>query len=533
MKKSLLLIIVILFCSQLNAQIVNIPDPVFKARLLSRHPSIDQNHDGEIQESEAQSYSGTIDVSRMGPIVEYFGNPITNLTGIEAFTSITSLDCSFNAIQSINLQFNTSLDSLNVFNNHLFTLDLSYNTELMFLVCSYNQYLECLNVKNGTNSNFDIFHALHCNLLNCIQVDDSLWSEENWQNVDPQAYFSMNCPELDTNTEANCLTEIITLSNKNTPQPNNRYYYDEVITFPNLIDTIGENMTWDYSHLQVKVDSTERYYTKDTSYNSFPDTCFSSYPSNYDTTLLRTKGAIYRLTEDIFKLAFKQQRVYCAQEYWCDIKGCVGEVNLTQMVFPFTYNDVIHEEWECGYGEGDNTVKAVNYGTLILPDTVYCNTLLLYKTLEENPKNSNGGHLTTYRYETGRYEWYTESSEVPVFYVEKYNKYSYYYMDGVSNVGSHLKSYIYTGKTDYTGIESIEAEKNIKLYPNPTDNIVWFESESKLQVNKVLLVNIQGQMVKNINRPKDLIDISDLQSGLYLAKFYTNQGVVTKRVIKQ
>lgn len=79
------------FICTTNAQIVNIPDPNFKAKLISN--GVDTNTDGEIQESEALSVTGL-----------YLDNAnINSLEGIQSFTNVTSLWCSYNPLTEINL----------------------------------------------------------------------------------------------------------------------------------------------------------------------------------------------------------------------------------------------------------------------------------------------------------------------------------------------------------------------------------------------------------------------------------------------
>ena len=77
----------IVFITGANAQNVNIPDANFKAALVN-NSSINTNMDTEIQISEASAFNGTIDCSYMN---------ISNLTGIEAFVSLTNLLCYTNA----------------------------------------------------------------------------------------------------------------------------------------------------------------------------------------------------------------------------------------------------------------------------------------------------------------------------------------------------------------------------------------------------------------------------------------------------
>jgi Leucine-rich repeat (LRR) protein len=121
-------------------QNVNIPDANFKAYLVGE-PSINTNGDTEIQVSEAAAFTGTIGCSSMN---------ISNLTGIEAFTALTDLSCGWNQLTSLNVSQNTALTELDCsFNFELTSLDVSANTDLTYLECGVNQ-LTSLNVSQNT-----------------------------------------------------------------------------------------------------------------------------------------------------------------------------------------------------------------------------------------------------------------------------------------------------------------------------------------------------------------------------------------------
>jgi hypothetical protein len=203
--KRLLLILVfktfILTCTY--AQIVNIPDANFKAALVG-NTLINTNSDTEIQTSEAVAYTGLINVATVG---------ISDMTGIEAFTSITGLDCEGNTINALNLSFNTKLTSLNCLENNISALNLSSNTSLTIIYCNQNSltalnlsalanlsvlncslnYLTSLNVKNGNNTNITSFNAT-VNSLSCIEVDNVAYSTANWSSsIDAGATFNTSC----------------------------------------------------------------------------------------------------------------------------------------------------------------------------------------------------------------------------------------------------------------------------------------------------------------------------------------------------
>lgn len=189
--------------NQLNAQIVNIPDANFKAILVA-DLGINTNADTEIQISEANAYTGNIDAS---------GMIVSNLTGIEEFTSLTSLDVAWNSLTTLDLTANVGLTYVDCANNMITNLDVSNLPNLSILYCGWNS-LTCLdlstdtaltvvsapynnftsfNIKNGHNTSIATFGTLSNPGLTCIQVDNASYSTTNWLAVDPGANFSTSC----------------------------------------------------------------------------------------------------------------------------------------------------------------------------------------------------------------------------------------------------------------------------------------------------------------------------------------------------
>jgi Leucine-rich repeat (LRR) protein len=161
---------------------VTIPNANFKSVLLE-NTAINTNLDTEIQCSEAAAYTGGLDVRN---------KTISDLTGIEAFTALTSLDCSQNQLTSLDVSKNTALTYLGCSNNLLTSLDVSKNTSLMASDCS-NNLLMSLNVKNGYNTTINNFNATNNPGLTCIQVDNATWSTTNWSNKDVTASYNTIC----------------------------------------------------------------------------------------------------------------------------------------------------------------------------------------------------------------------------------------------------------------------------------------------------------------------------------------------------
>ena len=131
MKKYVVAIVFIVSISSV-AQNVNIPDANFKAKLIQL--GVDTNSDGDIQVSEAQVVTDlTIPVSN-----------ILDLTGIQSFTNLNYLNCSYQSngfgpgLSSLNLNGLSSLTYLDCSNNSIANLDVSFLTNLSILKCNYN-----------------------------------------------------------------------------------------------------------------------------------------------------------------------------------------------------------------------------------------------------------------------------------------------------------------------------------------------------------------------------------------------------------
>ena len=185
MKKLLLILLCLPFIG--FGQNVYVPDANFKAYLVGE-PSINTNGDSEIQLIEANTFNGQIECSFLN---------IADLTGIEAFSSLTGLNCRGNQIPIIDVSNNTSLTLFDCSYNQLTDIDISSNPNIDTFICNSNFQLISLDIKNSNNINMTYVIISQNPNLSCINVDDTTWSNFNWTvsngNIDPQHYFSNNC----------------------------------------------------------------------------------------------------------------------------------------------------------------------------------------------------------------------------------------------------------------------------------------------------------------------------------------------------
>ena len=105
---------------------VNIPDNNFLNLLINK--GFDLNGDGTIDEKEAAMIH-SLDVSE---------DSISDLSGIEYFVSLDSLNCNSNNLTSLNISNNTSLKYLDCSYNEIAELDVLNNIQLVYLNCSGN-----------------------------------------------------------------------------------------------------------------------------------------------------------------------------------------------------------------------------------------------------------------------------------------------------------------------------------------------------------------------------------------------------------
>ncbi|HSD14284.1 MAG TPA: T9SS type A sorting domain-containing protein [Flavobacterium sp.] len=193
MRNIYFLLAVLCLYPSVNAQIINIPDANFKAKLLSASPSvhvaalnltgsyvkIDTNDDGEIQVSEAA-------VIRMLVLNNTVATPdsqkITDLTGITSFTNLNSLSCDYNLLTSLDV----SAMPLNV------------------LFCQYNQ-LSQISLPAGLMNYLYVSHnqLTQLSLPNFVINFDCSYNQLNRLDL-------ANCPALDIiRCNNNQLTELL------------------------------------------------------------------------------------------------------------------------------------------------------------------------------------------------------------------------------------------------------------------------------------------------------------------------------------
>jgi len=73
----------------------------------------------------------------------------------------------------------------------------------------------------------------------------------------------------------------------------------------------------------------------------------------------------------------------------------------------------------------------------------------------------------------------------------------------------------------------------VSIYPNPAKDYIQINTNN-LNIETCEIVDINGKTIRHqtINTSKFKIKVADLPKGIYLLKFNTNNGIITKRIVK-
>ncbi|MBP2615653.1 T9SS type A sorting domain-containing protein [Chryseobacterium jejuense] len=227
MKKLYLIIFVMIF-TVFRAQIVNIPDPNFKAKLLAAdvtnsiastdsgnlNMKIDVNNNGEIEVSEALA------VGRL----RLYGGDISDLTGIAAFANLAVLDIAGNTLTSLDLSSNIELSDLSIQGIiPLSTLNLTNcshirrfscdNTAITSLDLQNKVDLKYLYISNAPLTNINITGST--NIIELSIENTKLTSFDGSNLSDVFVFYVRNNPLLSSINFANSNIQIIDVSKNN------------------------------------------------------------------------------------------------------------------------------------------------------------------------------------------------------------------------------------------------------------------------------------------------------------------------------
>jgi Leucine-rich repeat (LRR) protein len=536
MKKNLLLTLsTIAFGYASFAQIVNIPDANFKAYLLA-NTWINTNGDTEIQVSEAAAYNSQMNCS------ELF---ISDLTGIEAFTSMTSLLCNDNLLTSLDVSNNTSLVWLDCrFNqltslqnlpnslvelycsdNQITSLDLSSYPNLNLLSC-FNNQLTSLNVANGNNTNFNYnFWANNNPSLTCIQVDDAYWSSTKWYWIDAQTEFSNDCNSgfgcTVTIPDAIFKAYLVGNTDINT-NGDSEIQCSEATSFNGTISCNGLSIS-DLKGIEAFTSLTtlscfgNQLTSLDLSYN------YALYDLNCSSNQISTINLCPNSTLGYIRCANNFLSSIDTSPYTNLISLMISGNNINSLDLT-THPSLIN--LECHWNNLSSLDLSNNSNLVALR----CNNNLNIISLDL----SNNTNLTTIQ---------CQDNMISELNVANGNNTAILTFNATGNPATCIQvdDAVYS-TTNWTNIDATASfsencassineneQLNISLYPNPASSILTIQSDEV--INQIQIFNLLGELIQT--EKQSTFSIEQLPSGIYVLQIQTENGQSNQRFVKE
>lgn len=91
-----------------------------------------------------------------------------------------------------------------------------------------------------------------------------------------------------------------------------------------------------------------------------------------------------------------------------------------------------------------------------------------------------------------------------------------------------LSLYLQGTKTAIVGLDEVFSN-SLKIYPNPSDNVVYLNSQN--EIKEVTILDASGKIIGK--HKQSTIDISQIQAGIYFLEIEFSEGIiVTKKIVK-
>ena len=488
---------------------------------------------------------------------------IIDLTGIEDFTALeeltcsinglTSLDvsqntaltilyCNFNNLTSLNLSQNTLLETLYCYSNQLTSLNLSQNTTLTTVSC-YNNQLTDLNVKNGNNTAIGIFNSNNNPNLTCINVDDVTYSTTNWTNIDAQTSFSAFCNTPQTYVPDNNFEQALIDLGYDTTLDD--YVSTANINAISILDVGSKNIS-DLTGIEAFTALTDLdcRFNQLTSLNITQNTALTVLNCSFNqiTSLnVAQNTALTGLICSANSLSSLSVNANTALEYLYFNNNQITNIDVTQNIalnflkcennqiasLDISQNIAI-ESLFCF----NNLLTALDLSTNLGLRNLYCstnqitsldlslNTLMGIIDCSDNALTSlnikNGNNTNFFSFNT------LNNTNLSCIEVDD----ATYATANLTNIDSQTS---FSENCGTLSVNDFDLESATFVYPNPTSKILNINSQ--LTLKKLELYTLIGKKIFETNNDK--INMSLLQNGVYLLKIYSENKIITKKIIKK
>jgi hypothetical protein len=139
----------------------------------------------------------------------------------------------------------------------------------------------------------------------------------------------------------------------------------------------------------------------------------------------------------------------------------------------------------------------------------------------------------TYLWENVNAVFLDSSSLQTLAYVTAFGQYDFILTSSYDNLNSCVDSDTVRITFTNSSQQGIDSEDNVSLeiFPNPTNGIISIDSE--YTIDYIVITDLNGRQILQIESPFSEIDISALEQGVYFIKISTAEGAWTTKIVKQ
>ncbi|AXP80802.1 hypothetical protein CJ739_1716 [Mariniflexile rhizosphaerae] len=318
-------------------------------------------------------------------------------------------------------------------------------------------------------------------------------------------------------TAINLNAQIILTSATSSPQIGQEFNYIAIPNYAFDVSQSGANQTWDFSSATGSESITNYIGLASSSEPStFPQANAVAVTTNPNTETYFSNSTSGQIIEGFFSPGLLREIYTDKREF---------------IKYPITYNDVFNETFS-GTSEniaagqtydraGTTQISADGYGTLILPYTTVNNVLRI--------KITNTYSDTYMGFPIGPYNdvilvWYNATTKNPIASTSD----AYFNGDLISSQATYL------AQSDLVlATNDLQWTKNqISVYPNPANDYVHIKNRTNQSLS-LGIYDAQGRIIKtaNIEKGENKINVSSLNSGIYIISYLKNSHLYTQKIV--
>lgn len=135
------------------------------------------------------------------------------------------------------------------------------------------------------------------------------------------------------------------------------------------------------------------------------------------------------------------------------------------------------------------------------------------------------------------YHWQPEAglsaTQFESFFWAKPYQTTFYYVTITDAMGCEATGTPYYNViVNTTGISEPEVETLLKIYPNPVSNFLNINNNTGESILKASIYDLQGKLIQQLDPNSSILDIQNLNAGLYLIQIQTIKNTIVHKIQK-